>query len=72
MLNGVVYGYKPQTGLMKPAMISLLLKHGFDVNNSSIYYAVYTDNIQTYNNFISKFDFKHDFITRNCEFISQF
>jgi len=32
MLNSDIYGCKPQTGLMKPATISLLLKHAYDVN----------------------------------------
>lgn len=74
ILNGVFYGNKPQTGLMKPATISPLLKHEFDVNNSSTYICGLhrLDNIQTYNNYVSKFDFKHDFITHICEFTSQF
>jgi len=39
-LNRVIYGYKPQTELMKPAMISLLLNQ-CDVNNSFTLHAVY-------------------------------
>jgi len=33
-LNSDDYGCKPQTGRMKPAMITLLFKHEFNVNSS--------------------------------------
>jgi len=37
MLNADVYGCNPLlTGLMKPARISVLLKHEYDVNNTYI------------------------------------